>query len=204
MKPRVARVRENFGSLPGVFIHPASLVESRDIGEGTRVWAGAHVLQGAVVGKHCNVCDCVFIETGAKVGDNVTIKNGVQIWDKVTIEDDVFIGPNATFTNDPRPRIGRRLDPSEFVPTLVKKGATVGANVTVICGVTIGSGAFIGAGAVVTGDVVAHALIVGNPGVQKGWVCTCGETLPEPSDGGTKCEACDRSYRQDDAGLQLA
>ncbi len=198
---KTARVSETYGSLPGVFIHPRSIVESREVGEGTRVWANAHILGGAKVGRDCNVCDCVFIESGAVVGDGVTLKNGVQLWDKVTVEDEVFLGPNATFTNDMRPRAGRRKSPEEFHPTVVRHGATIGANATIVCGNDIGRYAFIGAGAVVRTPVPDHALMVGCPARQVGWACACGETLPGLTDGHAKCGACGATYRQTDAGL---
>lgn len=201
---RTARVSETYGSLPGVFIHPRSIVESREVGEGTRVWANAHILNGAKVGRECNVCDCVFIEGGAVVGDRVTLKNGVQLWDKVTIEDEVFLGPNATFTNDLRPRAALRKAPEAFHPTRIKTGATIGANATIVCGITIGRYGFVGAGAVVRTDVKDHALVVGCPARQVGWACSCGETLPALTGGETRCEACGTVFREVDSGLEAA
>lgn len=145
------------------FKHEQAIVEAPDdhVGEGTRVWAFAHILPGAVIGRDCNVCDHVFIENHVAVGDRVTIKCGVQLWDGVTIEDDVFIGPNVTFTNDPFPRSRQHLD--RYPPTLIRKGASIGANATILPGLTVGAGAMVGAGAVVTRSVPPHAVVVGNP-----------------------------------------
>lgn len=152
----------------GHFTHPEGCVESSEIGAGTRVWAFAHILKGARVGADCNICDHTFIEGGAVVGDRVTVKCGVQLWDGVTLEDDVFVGPNATFTNDSFPRSGRR--PAEFTRTLVRRGASIGANATLLPGVTVGAGAMVGAGAVVTRNVPARAIVAGNPAVVTGFV----------------------------------
>lgn len=184
---------------PSVFVHERALCESDAVGPRTRIWAFAHVMAGAVVGADCNVGDHAFVETGARIGDRVTVKNGVAVWDKVTIEDEVFLGPNATFTNDLRPRAGFRKPPERFLPTLVRRGATLGANATVVCGVTIGAAAFVGAGAVVVHDVPSHALVVGNPARRIGWVCACGERLPAA----LVCE-CGRRYRTAgaDGGLE--
>lgn len=143
------------------FIHPQALCESGEIGEDTRVWAFAHVLPGAVVGRDCNICDGVFIENDVRIGDRVTVKCGVQLWDGITVEDDVFIGPNATFTNDPFPRSRRR--PQAFARTTIERGASIGANATILPGLTIGRGAMVGAGAVVTRSVPAWAIVAGNP-----------------------------------------
>ncbi|MEO7157424.1 MAG: WxcM-like domain-containing protein [Vicinamibacterales bacterium] len=154
----------------GWFRHPNALVETDTIGAGTRIWAFAHVLHGARVGRDCNICDHVFIENGASVGDRVTVKCGVQLWDGVTIEDDVFIGPNATFTNDPFPRSRQR--PAAFTPTVVRHGASIGANATLSPGITIGANAMIGSGAVVTHDVPPNAIVVGNPAFIQGYVNT--------------------------------
>lgn len=143
------------------FIHPQALVETEDVGAGTRVWAFAHLLPGAAVGRDCNICDGVFIEGDVVVGDRVTVKCGVQLWNGVTLEDDAFIGPNATFTNDPFPR--SREYPSSFPRTVVRRGASIGANATLLPGITIGERAMVGAGAVVTRDVPARAIVVGNP-----------------------------------------
>ena len=160
-----------------VFIHPAALVESVSIGSGTRVWAFAHIMDGAVVGQNCNVCDHTFIESNVTIGNGVTIKNGVAVWDLVTIEDHVFIGPNAVFTNDLRPRAEVRKGSDQLDGTWVKQGATIGANATIVAGVTIGRYAMIGAGTVVLKDVPEQALVVGNPARLVGYVCVCGEKL---------------------------
>jgi len=143
------------------YIHPQALCESQMVGERTRVWAFAHVLPGARIGRDCNICDGVFIENDVIVGDRVTIKCGVQLWDGIRLEDDVFVGPNATFSNDRFPR--SRKIPSQFASTLVQRGASIGANATLLPGITIGSGAMVGAGAVVLRSVPANAIVVGNP-----------------------------------------
>lgn len=143
------------------FVHPNALCESDKIGENTRIWAFAHVLSGAVIGKDCNICDGVFIENNVVIGDRVTIKCGVQIWDGLTVEDDVFIGPNATFCNDIFPRSKRY--PANFLPTVLKKRCSIGANATILPGVIIGEGAMVGAGAVVIKSVPDSVLVVGNP-----------------------------------------
>jgi len=143
------------------FIHPQALCESAQVGDGTRVWAFAHVLPGAVVGRDCNLCDGVFVENDVRIGDRVTVKCGVQLWDGVTLEDDVFVGPNATFTNDAFPRSRQR--PSAFLRTTVERGASIGANATILPGITIGRGAMVGAGAVVTRSVPRWAIVAGNP-----------------------------------------
>jgi UDP-2-acetamido-3-amino-2,3-dideoxy-glucuronate N-acetyltransferase len=147
--------------MTGFFQHPQALVESKTIGSGTRIWAFAHVLPKAVIGKDCNICDGVFVENDVVVGDRVTVKCGVQLWDGVRLEDDVFVGPNATFTNDPMPRSRRHL--AKYPVTTVRAGASIGANATILPGLTIGAGAMVGAGAVVTGSVPPHAVVVGNP-----------------------------------------
>ena len=146
---------------PGYFAHPQSLVESSNVGDGTRVWAFAHILPAAVIGRDCNICDHVFIENDVVVGDRVTVKCGVQLWDGVTLEDDVFVGPNATFTNDPFPRSRQR--PEQFSRTTVRAGASIGANATLLPGIEIGRGALVGAGAVVTHDVPPGVVVTGNP-----------------------------------------
>ncbi len=144
------------------FKHETALVESPCVGDGTRVWAYAHVLKGAKIGRDCNICDHTFIENDVLIGDRVTVKCGVQLWDGVRIEDDVFIGPNATFTNDAFPRSRQR--PERFLNTFVKRWASIGANATILPGITIGEHVMIGAGAVVTHDVPRNAVVIGNPG----------------------------------------
>ena len=166
-------------SLP-YFLHPQSLCESTNIGARTRIWAFAHVLPGAVVGEDCNLCDHVFLENLVEVGNRVTIKCGVQLWDGVRLEDDVFVGPNVTFTNDPFPRSQQH----QAVPTatVVKRGASIGANATILPGITIGEGAMIGAGSVVTKDVPPYGLVVGNPAWLKGYVGTNAENTTNGRD----------------------
>ncbi len=182
------------------FVHERGLCESDQVGEGTRIWAFAHVMKGAKIGGRCNVGDHAFIETGAVIGNRVTIKNAVLIWDGVRIEDDVFVGPNAVFTNVERPRAEFKLKREQFGTTLVRRGATIGANATIVCGVTIGEYAFVAAGAVVTKDVAAHATVAGNPASQRGWSCVCGARLPET----LSCANCRRAYEQTAGGLVLA
>jgi UDP-2-acetamido-3-amino-2,3-dideoxy-glucuronate N-acetyltransferase len=181
----------------GVFVHELGLCESESVGPGTRIWAFAHVLPGAVIGADCNICDHAFIETGAQIGDRVTVKNAVLVWDRVTVDDDVFLGPNMVFTNDLMPRAAVKKGTGDFLPTHVQRGATIGANATIVCGVTIGIQAFVGAGAVVTRDVVPHALVVGNPARRIGWVCECGNRL----DDDLACAECGRTYRDGGEGL---
>jgi UDP-2-acetamido-3-amino-2,3-dideoxy-glucuronate N-acetyltransferase len=182
----------------GVFVHPQALCESTEVGVGTRVWAFAHVMAGARVGRDCNVCGHAFVESGATVGDRVTVKNGVVVWDRVTVEDDVFLGPYAVFTNDLRPRGAADRRELRLTPTVVRRGATVGANATIVCGVEVGEYAMVGAGAVVTRDVLPYALVTGNPGRPSGWVCRCGERLAD----GLRC-SCGLSYRWTAVGLAV-
>src|ERR1700733_12135689 len=144
------------------FKHQLAIVESSAVGGGTRVWAFAHILPGAKIGSDCNICDHTFIENDVIVGDRVTVKCGVQLWDGLRVEDDVFIGPNATFTNDAFPRSKRQ--PPRFLTTIVKKGASIGANATILPGVTIEENVMVGAGTVVTRNVPRNAIVVGNPG----------------------------------------
>lgn len=164
--------------MSGAFVHPQALCESARVGDGTRIWAFAHVLPGAVLGRDCNICDHTFIENDVVVGDRVTVKSGVQLWDGVRLEDDVFVGPNATFTNDPFPR--SKVRPERFLSTVVRRRASIGANATILPGITIGEHAMVGAGAVVTRDVPANAIVVGNPARIVGYVDTkrSGEALP--------------------------
>lgn len=159
-------------------LHPAGLCESESVGAGTRVWAFAHVLAGAVVGAECNICDGAYIEGGAVLGDRVTVKNQVMIFEGVTIEDDVFLGPGVIFTNDFTPRAFIKKHGDQLDRTLVRRGATIGAGAIIVCRTTIGEYAFVGAGAVVARDVPAHAFVVGNPARVIGWACECGRRLP--------------------------
>ena len=143
------------------FIHELSDVQSKDIGEDSKIWQFCVVLKGAKIGKNCNICSHCFVENDVKIGDNVTVKCGVQLYDGITIEDDVFIGSNATFVNDKHPK--SKNQDWELEKVLVKKGASIGANATILAGVTIGENAMVGAGAVVTKDVAANSIVVGNP-----------------------------------------
>jgi UDP-2-acetamido-3-amino-2,3-dideoxy-glucuronate N-acetyltransferase len=142
------------------FKHPQAIVESEQVGTGTRIWAFTHVLPGARIGRDCNLCDHVFVENDVVIGDRVTVKCGVQLWDGIVLEDDTFVGPNATFTNDAFPR---SKQPFKLKGTVVQRGASIGANSTILPGLTIGEYAMVGAGAVVTHDVPPSAIVVGNP-----------------------------------------
>jgi UDP-2-acetamido-3-amino-2,3-dideoxy-glucuronate N-acetyltransferase len=177
----------------GIFVHPKAICESDYVGAGTRIWAFAHVMSGAKVGAHCNIGECSFIEKGAVLGDHCTVKNNVAVWEKVTCEDYVFLGPSCVLTNDLLPRCEFKRDPeTEFLPTLIKRGASVGANAVILCGVTLGRYSMVGAGAVVTRDVPDFGLVFGNPAELKGYVCRCGTLLP---DGVLRCSKCGGDYQ---------
>jgi UDP-2-acetamido-3-amino-2,3-dideoxy-glucuronate N-acetyltransferase len=182
---------------PTFWAHETACVDDpSSIGEGTKIWHFSHILKGAVVGKHCNIGQNVFIGSAAVVGHGVKIQNNVSVYDQVTLEDGVFCGPSMVFTNvfNPRSHISRK---HEFRPTLVRQGATIGANATILCGLTIGRYSFIGAGAVVTKDVPDYALVYGNPARQQGWMCACGVALIMKGRKGAErgqCGVCGKKY----------
>ena len=169
--------------------HPTAEVQTKNIGEGTEVWQYCVILEGAVIGKSCNICFNVFIENDVIIGDEVTIKSGVQIWDGLRIENNAFIGPNATFTNDLYPR--SKIPIVELSMTTIKKGASIGANASILCGITIGKWSMIGIGSVVTKDIPDYTLWYGNPARFKGYICECGQKL----DLSLCCKTCNRKYR---------
>jgi acetyltransferase-like isoleucine patch superfamily enzyme/dTDP-4-dehydrorhamnose 3,5-epimerase-like enzyme len=165
----------------GFFQHVQAIVETPYIGDGTSIWAFAHILPGARIGRDCNICDHTFIENDVVIGDRVTVKCGVQLWDGTAVEDDVFIGPNATFINDPFPRSKR--PPPQFARTTIKKGASIGANATILPGLTVGEYAMVGAGAVLTDNAPPYAVLGGNPARIQGYSDVSAEHpfQPEPA-----------------------
>ena len=173
-----------------MFIEETAIVEAgASLGEGTRVWHHAHIREGAVVGRDCSLAKNVFIDAGVQIGDRVKIQNNVSVYAGVTLADDVFVGPSAVFTNDRHPRShGIAWD---VAPTLVRRGASIGANATVVCPIDIGEWAMVGAGAVVTRDVLAHQLVLGNPARPAGWCCWCGRIVSRegtrPADAVCEC-----------------
>lgn len=174
--------------------HPMSIVDTDcEIGSGTRIWAGAHVMHGAKIGEGCNIGENCFIEGGVLIGDRVTVKNNVALYDGAVVEDDVFLGPSCVFTNvvNPRAFVSRK---HAFRKTIVQKGASIGANATLICGHTVGRYAFVGAGAVVSQDVPDYALVYGTPAKIHGWVCKCGCKLTFRDDMAV-CAECGSVYR---------
>lgn len=188
----------------GVFVHEKGMCESDTVGSGTRIWAHAHVMKGAVVGRGCNIGEGSFVETGAVLGDHCTVKNGVSVWDKVVCEDYVFLGPAVALTNDFLPRAAFSKDPeTEFKSTRIREGASVGANATIVCGVTIGRHAMIGAGAVVTRDVEDFALVVGCPARRIDWVGRYGNRLEFGPDGTARCDKTGDVYRQDNGRVAI-
>jgi UDP-2-acetamido-3-amino-2,3-dideoxy-glucuronate N-acetyltransferase len=179
------------------FVHPSSFVdEGCEIGDGTKIWHFCHIMPRAKIGRDCNIGQNVVVSPDVVVGNNVKIQNNVSLYTGVIVGDDVFCGPSMVFTNvvNPRSHVSRK---SEYQQTLVKKGASIGANTTIVCGHTIGRYAFIGAGAVVTKDVPDYALIVGNPGRISGWMCSCGIKLASGKDApaSATCAACGTKYR---------
>lgn len=171
------------------FVHQSAYIEENvKIGQATRIWINAQVRTGADIGNNCNIGKDTFIDAGVKIGNCVKIQNGVSVYHGVTIEDDVFIGPNATFTNDMYPRAFN--DEWKVSTTLIKKGASIGANATIVCGVTLGAYCMVGAGSVVSKDVPEHALVVGNPAKVIGYVCDCGNPLNDYQ----KCANCGKNY----------
>lgn len=182
------------------FIHPSSLVEEPvEIGEDTKIWHFCHLMSHVTVGKNCIIGHNVFIAENVSIGNNVKIQNNVSVFEGVTLEDDVFCGPSCTFTNVmvPRSSISQR---GKYVPTLIRKGVTIGANATIVCGHTINKYAFIGAGAVVTRDIPDYALAYGNPARIQGWVCECGTRLNFGQGGQAKCSRCNKEYKKYEKG----
>ena len=174
--------------------HPNALIdEGASVGTGTRVWAFAHVVKGAVVGRDCNICDHTFIEGGVRIGDRVTLKCGVYLWEGLILEDDVHIGPGAVFTNDLRPR--SKNSSYELLRTRLHQGCSIGANATILPGLAIGRWAMIGAGSVVTRSVPDFALVLGIPARLVGWVCRCGKKLTFAGGDACRCE-CGGAYSQ--------
>jgi UDP-2-acetamido-3-amino-2,3-dideoxy-glucuronate N-acetyltransferase len=183
---------------PNPTIHKTAIIDSgAHIGQGTRIWHWTHVCAGAVIGKNCNIGQNVFIADQVIIGTGCKIQNNVSVYQGVILEDYVFCGPSMVFTNiyNPRAQI-RKMD--QVRPTLVKTGATLGANCTIVCGITIGRYALIGAGAVVNRNIPDYALVVGNPSRQIGWVCQCGERLTDD----LECPVCEKKYTKDKQGLK--
>jgi UDP-2-acetamido-3-amino-2,3-dideoxy-glucuronate N-acetyltransferase len=187
------------------FVHESAVVdENVEIGEGTAIWHFSHVLKNCRVGDHCRIGQNVVIGPDVQIGHGVKIQNNVSVYEGVTLEDDVFCGPSMVFTNvfNPRSEIKRM---SELRPTLVRRGATLGANCTIVCGVTIGEYAFVGAGAVVTKDVPDFALVVGNPARLIGWMCACGNRIELEATGKNGlCRTCHKHYRKTGTQLRAA
>lgn len=181
------------------YVHETAVVdEGATLGENTRVWHFCHVQQGAVIGRDCSLGQNVYIGDRVRIGDGCRIQNNVSVYRGVELEDYVFCGPSCVFTNDLTPRAKYPKGSAHFVPTRVMRGASIGANATVVCGHTIGPWALVAAGAVVTGDVKAHALMAGVPARRRGWVCECGQVLKKD----LACPDCTRRYRETDAGLE--
>lgn len=186
---------------PSFFVHESSYVDQpSQIGNGTKIWHFCHIMKDSVIGERCNIGQNVVISPGCRLGNNVKIQNNVSIYTGVTLEDDVFCGPSMVFTNviNPRSHVSRK---DEYRATLVRQGASIGANSTVVCGVTLGRYCFVGAGSVVTHDVPDYAMVYGSPARVHGWICNCGEKLRFPSpasdDSRAQCDSCRRRYARD-------
>lgn len=179
------------------FIHPTAIIdEGCKIGKGTNIWHFSHISPGAVIGENCNIGQNVFVGANVVIGNNNKIQNNVSLYDGIVCEDNVFIGPSAVFTNviNPRSAVVRK---SEYKQTLIKKGASIGANATILCGIAIGQFAFVGAGAVVTRSVQAYALVIGNPARQCGWISEYGHKLLFDANGNAVCKESKQEYKLD-------
>ncbi len=187
---------------PGVQIHESAYVdEPCEIGEGTKIWHFTHVMPNCRIGRRCNLGQNVVVSPDVTLGENVKVQNNVSIYTGVIIEDDVFCGPSMVFTNviNPRSEIARK---DQYKPTIVRRGATMGANCTIVCGIEVGRYSFIAAGAVAPKDIPAYALMVGVPARRIAWACRCGDTLPGPVAGGTiQCPSCGNEYREEGESL---
>ncbi|MDQ3673225.1 MAG: N-acetyltransferase [Gemmatimonadota bacterium] len=186
--------------MANAFVHESAYIdEGASIGDDTRVWHFCHVMGGAVIGDRCSLGQNVVVMNGVKIGSNVKIQNNVSVYEGVELEDDVFCGPSMVFTNviNPRSHISRK---NEYKRTLVRRGTTIGANATIVCGVTLGEYAFVGAGTVIVHDVLPYALMVGVPARQLGWMCQCGERLPDANPG--LCAVCGTRYKLEQGQLR--
>lgn len=185
--------------MPDYFVHESSYIdEGAEIGAGTKVWHFCHIMPGARIGEGCNIGQNVLISSDVMIGNNVKIQNNVSVYTGVIVEDDVFLGPSMVFTNviNPRSHVSRK---DEFRTTLVRKGASIGANTTILCGVTLGCYSFVGAGSVVTRDVPDYALVYGSPARPRGWMCRCGEKLTFSERDGSEravCQSCGDAYQK--------
>lgn len=188
--------------MPDFFVHESSYLDAGAVvGQGTKIWHFCHVMPGAVIGERCNLGQNVVVMPGTRIGNNVKVQNNVSIYEGVVLEDDVFCGPSCVFTNvtNPRSHVSRK---NEYRETLVRRGASIGANATIVCGTTLGEYCFIGAGAVVTSDVPAFALMVGVPARRVGWMCQCGNRLAV-KDGSARCASCSAGYRERQGLLEM-
>jgi acetyltransferase-like isoleucine patch superfamily enzyme len=183
------------------YCHPLALVETTNVGEGTRIWAFVHILPGASIGKNANICDHCYIESGVKVGDNVTLKCGVYLWDGIVLDNNVFVGPNVVFTNDLRPR--SKNANYQLQTTVIQQGASLGANSTILAGIKIGRYAMTGIGSVVTRSVPDYALVYGNPARQHGWVDEAGNKLLAAGPGKWQSADGQRQYHETETGLTM-
>jgi UDP-2-acetamido-3-amino-2,3-dideoxy-glucuronate N-acetyltransferase len=181
-------------------VHESAYVDrGAKVGADTKIWHFCHVMPGAVIGQRCSLGQNVVVMNGVRIGNNVKIQNNVSVYEGVELEDDVFCGPSMVFTNvlNPRSQVSRK---NEYMKTLVKRGATIGANATIVCGLTLGQFSFIAAGSVVTRDVLPYALIAGVPGKRVGWMCECGERLPDSGEG--TCGRCGLTYGRKGARIE--
>jgi UDP-2-acetamido-3-amino-2,3-dideoxy-glucuronate N-acetyltransferase len=182
------------------YAHPTAIIDDgAQIGAGSKIWHFCHIMPQVIIGERCSFGQNVFIANHVTIGTNVKVQNNVSLYEGVTLEDDVFCGPSAVFTNVKTPRSAfPRNTSADYLPTLVKRGASIGANATIVCGVTLGEWCFIGAGAVITKDVPPHALMLGVPARCAGWVCECGEVLTLNENAST-CAHCAKAYALRDA-----